>query len=183
MFCPKCGEQSDGKFCRSCGTDLGKIAEKLTAAAPKTRSIAAEQPAITRERETGAITRGSGGSATALGLFHSAFLSNENRSLDGQTAGSIFGTVVIDLTAAPLPPGETRISIFSIFGTAEVLVPENVAVRVTGVNAFGSTNVRGEEIGVGIFSSTNETTPGYEQATRRLRLDVTSIFSAVKIGR
>jgi len=32
MFCPKCGVQNPetGKFCRSCGTDLGNVSEALT---------------------------------------------------------------------------------------------------------------------------------------------------------
>ena len=33
MFCPKCGHQNPetGKFCRSCGTDLGNVSNALTA--------------------------------------------------------------------------------------------------------------------------------------------------------
>lgn len=36
MFCPKCGQQNleTGKFCRSCGTDLGNVSDAL-AAGPK----------------------------------------------------------------------------------------------------------------------------------------------------
>ena len=36
MFCPKCGQQNPetGKFCRSCGTDLGNVSQALTGALP-----------------------------------------------------------------------------------------------------------------------------------------------------
>ena len=40
MFCPKCGIQNPetGKFCRSCGTDLGNISDALTGNLPTTSS-------------------------------------------------------------------------------------------------------------------------------------------------
>ena len=36
MFCPKCGQQNPetGKFCRSCGTDLGNVSSALAAPQP-----------------------------------------------------------------------------------------------------------------------------------------------------
>jgi hypothetical protein len=42
MFCPKCGQQNPvtGKFCRSCGTDLGNVSQALSSpAALKTQAI------------------------------------------------------------------------------------------------------------------------------------------------
>jgi hypothetical protein len=37
MFCPKCGADNldTGKFCRSCGTDLGNVSEALSGRAPQ----------------------------------------------------------------------------------------------------------------------------------------------------
>lgn len=37
MFCPKCGIQNPetGKFCRSCGTDLGNVSDALAGKAPQ----------------------------------------------------------------------------------------------------------------------------------------------------
>ncbi|MEQ1921373.1 MAG: zinc-ribbon domain-containing protein [Pyrinomonadaceae bacterium] len=36
MFCPKCGQQNPetGKFCRSCGTDLGNVSQALSSPTP-----------------------------------------------------------------------------------------------------------------------------------------------------
>ena len=41
MFCPKCGGQNPetGKFCRSCGTDLGNVTQALTGALPQPRQV------------------------------------------------------------------------------------------------------------------------------------------------
>lgn len=41
MFCPKCGGQNPetGKFCRTCGTDLGNVSQALTGNLPQPRPI------------------------------------------------------------------------------------------------------------------------------------------------
>jgi hypothetical protein len=41
MFCPKCGIQNPeaGKFCRSCGTDLGNVSDALSGKLPAARTL------------------------------------------------------------------------------------------------------------------------------------------------
>jgi hypothetical protein len=41
MFCPKCGTQNpdDGRFCRSCGADLGNVSAALSGKIPKPQYI------------------------------------------------------------------------------------------------------------------------------------------------
>lgn len=165
MFCPKCGaEAGTAKFCRSCGTNLTVVSNVLEAGEPS------------RLRTVALAGR------TTLNLFHSSRLSNKT-DLNGHTAVSVFGGTRIDLTAAPVGVGETRISVISVFGGTEIFVPGDVAIRVTGVSIFGGVKVRGRELSNGIFGVNQYETPGYAQATRRLHIDATSIFSGVKIKR
>ena len=165
MFCPKCGAQAEdaGRFCRSCGTNLVAVSDAL-AASGQSHSVA---------------IRG----GTTLGLFHSPTLTNADRDLNGHSTASIFGSVTIDLTASELPFGETHLHVFSIFGSVEVFVLENIGVRITGISLFSGVKVRGKEIGNGLFSGHEYVSPGYAQAERRLHIDLTSIFSGVKLRR
>jgi len=166
MYCPKCGALSEsGKFCRACGTNLLLVSNALSDTEQANKAGAAP----------------SGG--TSLGLFHSAVLTNEGRSLQGHNAAAVFGSITIDLTVADLPPGETVIHAYSVFGSVEILVPDDVGVRVTGVSLFSGIKVRGKALGNGVFSVSEYVSPGYPQSARRLLIDATSVFSGVKIRR
>jgi predicted membrane protein len=165
MFCPKCGANSgDAQFCRGCGTNLTIVSDVLAG------------------RDTSRLRSMWLGRRTTLNLFHSSRLSNE-MEINGHTAVAVFGATRIDLTTARLDPGETRVNVISVFGETQVSVPDDVAVRVTGVSIFGGVKVLGRELSNWIFRANHYETPGYAQATRRLHIDATSIFSGVKIKR
>ncbi len=166
MYCPKCGTPSEtDNFCRSCGANIGRVA---TALADKelNRRYTAKQ---------------SGG--TTLGIFHSEVITNDARDLTGHSAAAVFGQVTVNLTGQPLPAGETRINLYAVFGGAEVIVPADVGVRVTGVSVFSGIKVRDHTAGGGIFSVNEYKTPGYEQSARRIHIDATSVFGGITIKR
>jgi Cell wall-active antibiotics response 4TMS YvqF len=167
MFCPKCGaEGGTTRFCRSCGTNLAVVSNVLGEDDPSRPLQVAP------------------GNKTTLNLFHSSSLSNENeRDLNGHTAVSIFGSTRLDLTAAALATGETNINVISVFGGTEIFVPDDVAIRVTGVSVFGGVKVRGLELSNGIFSQHGYESPGYNRAAKRLHIDATSVFGGTKIKR
>jgi predicted membrane protein len=166
MYCSNCGTRSEGgRFCRSCGTNLAVISDTIS------------EPGQ-RRRQTGSRK-----GATTMGLFHSATLTNEGRQLDNHNVASIFGQVTIDLMAAAMPAGQTKINVYSIFSNIEIFVPEDVAVRITGVTFFSDIKIRGRDIGNSLFSINEYTSPGYSQAARQLHIDAASIFSGVKIRR
>ncbi|HKP85382.1 MAG TPA: cell wall-active antibiotics response protein LiaF [Blastocatellia bacterium] len=118
-----------------------------------------------------------------MGLFFGASISNRDRRLDGLNAGAIFGSVTVDLTAERLPAGETKISIFSIFGGAEVLVPDDVGIRITGFTCFAGATVGGENLSGGIFSTLDYVSENYDRASRRLHIDASSVFAGVEVKR
>lgn len=164
MFCPKCGTQTESSnYCRSCGANLARVARVIS------------DPALS---SGSGVRRDSG---TTVGVFNSSVITNAGRNLDGHNATAVFGGVKVDLSAAPLPAGEIRINLCAIFGGIEVIVPDDVGIRVTGVTIFGGAEVRKESVGSGIFSINNYTTPNYTQATRRIHIDVTTIFGGVSV--
>ena len=164
MFCPKCGAESAiGRFCRSCGTNLETVSDIIGEPIPRT------------------VNSGAPGADFTLALFQQQSLSNARIGPKGHNAVAVFGGLTLDLTADPLPAGETRIAVVAVFASAEVLVPDDVAVRVTGFSLFGNVNAFGESLGNGIMNVNDYESPGYEQAERRVQLDVTSIFSGVRL--
>ena len=118
--------------------------------------------------------------SSSISLFSEKKLSNRNRSIKGHNAGSIFGSLKLDLTAERLPEGETKITLFGVFGSTEVLVPDDVGLRVTGFTCFAAANVRGEDGNSG-FGTFDYLSDNYDRASRRLRIEATAVFAEIKI--
>jgi len=165
MFCPKCGAKSEtGKFCRVCGINLSAVSEVID-----------ERPA----RQVA----GAGRSGLTLGLFGMATVSNDVRDLAGHKTLAIFGNVKIDLTGAQLPAGEITVSAYSIFGSVDIYVPPDVGIRITGISACADVKVRGEKAHSGFFDVNEYLSPNYRQASRRVHLEIASLFSATNVKR
>jgi phage shock protein PspC (stress-responsive transcriptional regulator) len=93
-----------------------------------------------------------------------------------------FGSLTLDLRNLELPNGTTAVSVNSAFGEARVLVPQGAAVRVEASGAFGSVDALGEESS-GLGFQQQVSTAGYDDAPRRLLIDVNSAFGSVEVRR
>ena len=164
MFCPKCGARSEyGKFCRGCGTNLALVSEAITEPSGQAHAVA--------------------GGGITLGFFGPASVANDAREVAFHRAIAVFGEVTFDLTAAPLAIGETRISAYTLFGSINILVPDEVGLRITGLTAFSDIKVDGEEARKSFFDADEYRSPNYEEAARRVHIEVASLFAAIKVIR
>jgi predicted membrane protein len=102
--------------------------------------------------------------------------------VEGQEYWGFVGDVDLDFTQAQVPEGETVIRSYGFVGTVRAYAPENVGVQVTS-NAFIS-NVRMFEQKQDSFISPVEmATPGYNAASRKVRIEAIYFISDVKIRR
>jgi hypothetical protein len=72
-----------------------------------------------------------------LSVLDSARMASDSRALRRADLTAVCGKLVLDLTGAALAPGGARISITSILGHVDVLVPEGWRVEVRGLPLIG----------------------------------------------
>ncbi|MCR8643150.1 cell wall-active antibiotics response protein LiaF [Paenibacillus sp. N1-5-1-14] len=95
---------------------------------------------------------------------------------------SFIGDTTIDLTTASIPYGETKLNISAFIGDVKILVPNDMDIEVkVAVNSFiGDMRVfeRHED---GFMRSMNMQTPFYEDAPRKLRVNVSMFIGDVRV--
>lgn len=91
-----------------------------------------------------------------------------------------FGSMTLDLRDIEFPDGLTRISVGIAFGDLSVRLPADVAVRVTGNTAFGSSAVMGRRYD-GLSTDVSAETAGYAAAPRRVEIDLSNAFGSATV--
>jgi hypothetical protein len=163
VFCPQCGARAEGeRFCRFCGANLARVSEVMSASG------------ATRRLEP------SGQAGSTVRIFSGGTVSNRRKTLDGHTTLAVFGGIEIDLTKGEWPAGEVTISVVSIFGGTEIIVPDDVAVRVSGITFCGGYEVDGESSG-GLIQGNDYSSDQYDRTERRLHVKAATFFGGMEI--
>jgi len=92
------------------------------------------------------------------------------------------GDVKLDLTAADIPAGETRLRIYAFVADVDVIVPQAVGLSVTSAGVVGSNKLWGQKRDT-FLAPVSAETENYAAAERRLRLEVSAFVADVKVVR
>jgi predicted membrane protein len=128
--------------------------------------------------------------STAEGLLDLPFAGGiGERSYTPQTVTALsseyrlgIGELVLDLRAVDLPPGETALEASVTIGSLVVILPADVAVRVTGHVTAGEVTMFGTVFsGTGIEETITDS--GYAETDVRLRLEASTGLGEVEVRR
>lgn len=108
--------------------------------------------------------------------------SGEAWRLEEGVIRTAIGDIHLDLRRATLPEGETEATLLCWVGTIQIQAPADVGLDVEAQTFVGTVDVLGvrEE---GLIRDINVRTEGYEQATHRLRLRLSTVIGEVLVVR
>lgn len=104
----------------------------------------------------------------------------QSKSFTGGSVSTTFGDIDVDLLSAQLANGDHALKINGVFGDTTVRLPRDMAIAVYASTTFGDIQVNDQHKD-GISSSLDYNSPGFETASRRLRITVSRIFGDVKV--
>lgn len=93
------------------------------------------------------------------------------------------GQLDIDLTRVAFPTGTTNVRVSVGMGQIVVRVPEDLAFEVRGRASAGQIVISGEEERSGLVVRETFSSPGYENANRRLSLNLSVGFGQIEVRR
>lgn len=90
------------------------------------------------------------------------------------------GDVKLDLTEAQIPSGETLLRIFGFVVDVDVRLPADVGLAVSSTAFVNEVEIQGQKNET-FFGPINYTSPGYENAERKLRLETLFFVADIDI--
>jgi hypothetical protein len=108
---------------------------------PVTRDLPVHMPQPTPPQRAAAVPArvgGAGGPASSIAVMSGVDRRGEWVVPAHHSAVAIMGGVKLDLTEATFAAQETTIQIFTFWGGVDVIVPEDVVVRVDGIGFMGA---------------------------------------------
>ena len=108
--------------------------------------------------------------------------SAEAWAVDDAVVRTVIGDILLDLRRASLPEGETELTLLCWLGTIQVRAPHDLGLDVTAQTFVGTVDVLGvrEE---GLIRDIEVRTDGYAQASRRLRLRLSTVVGELLVVR
>lgn len=102
--------------------------------------------------------------------------------VDDAVVRTVVGDIHLDLRRAELPEGETELTLLCWLGTIQVTVPAHVGLDVEAQAFVGTVDVLGvrEE---GVIRDISVRSDGYESATHRLRLRLSTVIGELMVVR
>jgi predicted membrane protein len=89
--------------------------------------------------------------------------------------------MTLDLTATPLHDGENTVRASVSVGHLLVRVPKDVALQVDADARLGNAEVLGDKLDIHGRANDVYTSPGYEQAPQRLKLDLSVGIGQIEV--
>lgn len=88
--------------------------------------------------------------------------------------------VELDYTAATLPPGETKVSIYGFVGDVDLYVPRSVGVSVRVFGAINDSELLGRKQET-FFTPAEAVSTNYTTAESRIRVEMYSFVADIKV--
>ncbi|MNI13534.1 hypothetical protein D3C73_667640 [compost metagenome] len=113
-------------------------------------------------------------------LIESVRLGKEPWILKNSSMGNIIGEINMDLSLAILEQRETTLILQGIIGDIDIIVPEDIGIRVTSSIVFGQIDVASSKE-AGMMNKLNWSSPNYDTCEHRVNLVVSYLVGDIDI--
>ena len=147
----------------------------------RTRSAAAPAEKTGDQQVFGDLnTESSADSIHHSTVFGDLSIRATSAAFKGGVISTVFGDTVLDLSTCTLADGEQTLSINGVFGECSVRLPGKTPYSVVAHALFGSLHTPDQQR-EGVSSTLNYDSAGYSSAPKRLKINVSQVFGAVRI--